>query len=132
RLSADRVLPSQPHPHIKEQHQDHYHPFLSSCLAAHRELHSFPTRRSSDLHGSGWLGKGLGRRQAFLGCQRLLPLQLPFDDAQRRSEEHTSELQSLAYFVCRLLLEKKKKRGFSESYWIASFIVECAISCART
>src|SRR5205823_6801781 len=28
--------------------------------------------------------------------------------AKRRSEEHTSELQSLAYIVCRLLLEKKK------------------------
>src|SRR2546425_9417518 len=27
----------------------------------------------------------------------------------QRSEEHTSELQSLAYLVCRLLLEKKKK-----------------------
>src|SRR2546425_7216808 len=27
----------------------------------------------------------------------------------RRSEEHTSELQSLAYLVCRLLLEKKKR-----------------------
>src|SRR2546425_7377840 len=36
------------------------------------------------------------------------------DDHQRvlrkRSEEHTSELQSLAYLVCRLLLEKKKHR----------------------
>src|SRR2546425_8670387 len=34
-----------------------------------------------------------------------------------RSEEHTSELQSLAYLVCRLLLEKKKKRikGLFES-----------------
>src|SRR2546425_9260156 len=40
-----------------------------------------------------------------------------------RSEEHTSELQSLAYLVCRLLLEKKKKiiatlfvyTGYSES-----------------
>src|SRR2546425_9467447 len=31
--------------------------------------------------------------------------------SQSRSEEHTSELQSLAYLVCRLLLEKKKKRG---------------------
>src|SRR2546425_7982070 len=30
--------------------------------------------------------------------------------ADRRSEEHTSELQSLAYLVCRLLLEKKKKK----------------------
>src|SRR5687767_15059392 len=29
---------------------------------------------------------------------------------RERSEEHTSELQSLAYLVCRLLLEKKKKR----------------------
>src|SRR2546425_7866089 len=28
---------------------------------------------------------------------------------RRRSEEHTSELQSLAYLVCRLLLEKKKQ-----------------------
>src|SRR2546425_8423454 len=31
--------------------------------------------------------------------------------ARTRSEEHTSELQSLAYLVCRLLLEKKKKRN---------------------
>src|SRR2546425_2485867 len=31
------------------------------------------------------------------------------DAALYRSEEHTSELQSLAYLVCRLLLEKKKK-----------------------
>src|SRR2546425_8896542 len=29
-------------------------------------------------------------------------------DGEARSEEHTSELQSLAYLVCRLLLEKKK------------------------
>src|SRR2546425_6152406 len=29
-----------------------------------------------------------------------------------RSEEHTSELQSLAYLVCRLLLEKKKKKKY--------------------
>src|SRR3989441_2366883 len=41
--------------------------------------------------------------------------QLPFHrDAgagpPERSEEHTSELQSLAYLVCRLLLEKKKKK----------------------
>src|SRR2546423_4338819 len=30
---------------------------------------------------------------------------------QERSEEHTSELQSLAYLVCRLLLEKKQKKS---------------------
>src|SRR2546425_2469551 len=33
----------------------------------------------------------------------------PIDGDDHRSEEHTSELQSLAYLVCRLLLEKKKK-----------------------
>src|SRR3989441_3498164 len=33
----------------------------------------------------------------------------PWIAGGRRSEEHTSELQSLAYLVCRLLLEKKKK-----------------------
>src|SRR2546425_1004677 len=33
-----------------------------------------------------------------------------FYPARKRSEEHTSELQSLAYLVCRLLLEKKKKK----------------------
>src|SRR2546429_6602453 len=31
----------------------------------------------------------------------------------RRSEEHTSELQSRLHLVCRLLLEKKKKAGYS-------------------
>src|SRR5690348_17668014 len=30
----------------------------------------------------------------------------------RRSEEHTSELQSPVHLVCRLLLEKKKKKNF--------------------
>src|SRR2546425_8573713 len=34
---------------------------------------------------------------------------VPPDATTARSEEHTSELQSLAYLVCRLLLEKKKK-----------------------
>src|SRR2546425_1314311 len=33
------------------------------------------------------------------------------DDDEARSEEHTSELQSLAYLVCRLLLEKKKAKA---------------------
>src|SRR3989441_6349548 len=35
--------------------------------------------------------------------------ELTADDVVYRSEEHTSELQSLAYLVCRLLLEKKNK-----------------------
>src|SRR2546425_5802061 len=41
-------------------------------------------------------------------------LPLRFEDPEasaKRSEEHTSELQSLAYLVCRLLLEKKKKNN---------------------
>src|SRR2546425_1909077 len=37
-----------------------------------------------------------------------LPVELGQASTVRRSEEHTSELQSLAYLVCRLLLEKKK------------------------
>src|SRR2546422_2808730 len=35
---------------------------------------------------------------------------IPLDDRQWRSEEHTSELQSRLHLVCRLLLEKKKKK----------------------
>src|SRR5687767_15910575 len=35
-------------------------------------------------------------------------IKVHFVDLLERSEEHTSELQSLAYLVCRLLLEKKK------------------------
>src|SRR3989441_7158882 len=42
----------------------------------------------------------------------LLQVHVGLDDeaALGRSEEHTSELQSLAYLVCRLLLEKKKNK----------------------
>src|SRR2546425_5883122 len=36
--------------------------------------------------------------------------------ASIRSEEHTSELQSLAYLVCRLLLEKKKKKPYNVTF----------------
>src|SRR2546425_7649633 len=44
---------------------------------------------------------GPGARAAFEDAHGGIP--------EARSEEHTSELQSLAYLVCRLLLEKKKK-----------------------
>src|SRR5687767_15726370 len=37
-----------------------------------------------------------------------------FERCTARSEEHTSELPSLAYLVCRLLLEKKKESAISE------------------
>src|SRR2546425_1835781 len=39
-----------------------------------------------------------------------IELEDPIENMGARSEEHTSELQSLAYLVCRLLLEKKKER----------------------
>src|SRR2546425_2051308 len=47
---------------------------------------------------------GLGHEQPGSVLPDRQPLHQP------RSEEHTSELQSLAYLVCRLLLEKKKKK----------------------
>src|SRR5947199_10556700 len=78
----------------------------------HRDLHSFPTRRSSDLvprlchwhstqsrNGRELQGGDFGGATDGGGV-RPTPL---------RSEEHTSELQSLRHLVCRLLLEKKKK-----------------------
>src|SRR2546425_4010099 len=52
-------------------------------------------------HAAGRAQDGRAARAAVRGqAVAALPL---------RSEEHTSELQSLAYLVCRLLLEKKKK-----------------------
>src|SRR5207253_7476710 len=98
--------------------------FYSSGV--HRVLHSFPTRRSSDLAGRGvghafrhaypadgnhspdrrrWTGRcgpGHGTRPPRRAQRRGGPL-------PGRSEEHTSELQSRGHLVCRLLLEKKKK-----------------------
>src|SRR5262245_64705136 len=47
-------------------------------------------------------------RVAQLG--RRLAASAPGDRTGARSEEHTSELQSLRHLVCRLLLEKKKKQ----------------------
>src|SRR5438045_6956054 len=41
-----------------------------------------------------------------------------------RSEEHTSELQSLRHLVCRLLLEKKKKRNTTHHARITTTILE--------
>src|SRR3712207_7656886 len=87
----------------------------------------FPTRRSSDLHGEGVRAVGGGRRGpsllgrrvgvglgeqlgadlgAHVECRALGGLENGFEPG--RSEEHTSELQSRQYLVCRLLLEKKK------------------------
>src|SRR5438067_8791484 len=71
----------------------------------HRDLHSFPTRRSSDL--------ALARGRTPIGLVTKGPMVVR--DRERpsalRSEEHTSELQSRFDLVCRLLLEKKKGKN---------------------
>src|SRR5256885_9279394 len=51
------------------------------------------------------------RRRARRPPRRHLALGI---SASRRSEEHTSELQSPCNLVCRLLLEKKKNTGFEQ------------------
>src|SRR5687767_15741640 len=77
---------------------------------------SFPTRRSSDLDvylADGSMGRAAVPSGASTGEHEAVELR--DGDKKRylgkgtRSEEHTSELQSLAYLVCRLLLEKKKQ-----------------------
>src|SRR2546425_6888689 len=76
-------------------------------------------RRGPHRNGVRWNGGGTGgghriatgqggRRRA--GIPRPPRRHPPERRADNRSEEHTSELQSLAYLVCRLLLEKKKKK----------------------
>src|SRR5438874_4513958 len=82
----------------------------------HRDLHSFPTRRSSDLTTD----PGVTCRGSL--TNEKMRYNLSFRGAagdtgsasrtilrDERSEEHTSELQSRRDLVCRLLLEKKKK-----------------------
>src|SRR5205823_15122389 len=101
--------------------------FSSHCH--HRDLHSFPTRRSSDLFGvvgdadyfksvAGvflveLLQPGhLDLAWIAIGSPEVQEKWMAFEVLKRnRSEEHTSELQSLAYLVCRLLLEKKKQKN---------------------
>src|SRR5438552_13555646 len=91
-----------------------YHLFFYGC-GYHRDLHSFPTRRSSDLRGEALRRRHV--RQPF-GESLPAPQILEAEEHQRRetgdderSEEHTSELQSPDHLVCRLLLEKKKSRN---------------------
>src|SRR2546425_7773361 len=67
-----------------------------------------PVRRGGKEGGLKAAGRPDGKRARRVAALRA--------DGERRggiaprSEEHTSELQSLAYLVCRLLLEKKKKK----------------------
>src|SRR3712207_7760777 len=62
-----------------------------------RSGRGFGAAGSLGVHGNRWGVLPL-RRSRERGCGR----------RSRRSEEHTSELQSRQYLVCRLLLEKKK------------------------
>src|SRR5262249_61688960 len=97
--------------------------FFFQSSAPHPALPSFPTRRSSDLDRTrrrpargveGYSDDGtwnvpmnpLRPTRTSQRSPRPSPWKL-FSNA--RSEEHTSELQSLTNLVCRLLLEKKKK-----------------------
>src|SRR2546423_2119003 len=57
-----------------------------------------------------------GREVVLRGTVRSLA-----EKFEARSEEHTSELQSLAYLVCRLLLEKKKKLARQSSLVCRSY-----------
>src|SRR5690606_41684846 len=101
--------------------------FPTSCPAsrAHHALHSFPTRRSSDLPHLTARSAQRMDRDAQIRLRRLLlwrettarsqdrPRSWILDNELTallaRSEEHTSELQSRENLVCRLLLEKKNK-----------------------
>src|SRR5207244_7334300 len=101
-----------------------------SAPAPPRPLHSFPTRRSSDLYtGAVSIGSTAGTATltttdstVSFGSTTTLSSNLTVSagsgnitftgavDGTKRSEEHTSELQSPDHLVCRLLLEKKKKQ----------------------
>src|SRR5690625_6042779 len=78
-------------------------------------LYSFPTRRSSDL--MGWqpvmhFFNSFPREElvAFYNAADIVwvtPLRDGLNLVAKRSEEHTSELQSRGHLVCRLLLEQQ-------------------------
>src|SRR5205814_8760481 len=110
-----------------EQHTPllYYHTSVAAVVCDsrfrnHRRLHSFPTRRSSDLVRGGPERRDAHQEIAVAENPRHHPAAVverqrsPHDHARarwwRRSEEHTSELQSLRHLVCRLLLEKKKEK----------------------
>src|SRR2546425_5865439 len=84
---------AQPDPGLHEQVPHHAAGLLRGvwrCSGRHR------SRKAAQGLGSLTKDAVRARREGSAGPER--------------SEEHTSELQSLAYLVCRLLLEKKKKK----------------------
>src|SRR5207247_4997419 len=90
--------------------------FLFYCYAAPRDLHSFPTRRSSDLRASRAVVEASHPDSSQFTPFASGPPKASVPNRtfsgyhSSRSEEHTSELQSRVDLVCRLLLEKKKKQ----------------------
>src|SRR5438552_8640824 len=80
-----------------------FHFFFFQLYGDHRDLHSFPTRRSSDLRALLCADEYTHPAHSPGPPAVVLPVM-----AYGRSEEHTSELQSPDHLVCRLLLEKKK------------------------
>src|SRR5438552_12888082 len=84
------------------------------------DLHSFPTRRSSDLTEPALRQTMNAASPAPKGATTCgLPQRFGISPGLR-SEEHTSELQSPDHLVCRLLLEKKSRTG-----WISWFALMC-------
>src|SRR5699024_12627224 len=93
--------------------------FYFHCSVAIRCLHSFPTRRSSDLllqpskgrfsQASWTVFSGAEVSGSTAACSGAACSTGSSTAVGSRSEEHTSELQSRFDLVCRLLLEKKKK-----------------------
>src|SRR2546425_8892287 len=67
----------------------------------------------ANLGNPGYTRSYRRSRRTRRGDARLSP-------PRARSEEHTSELQSLAYLVCRLLLEKKKKTQYLQTFYVFS------------
>src|SRR3712207_9246491 len=92
--------------------------FFFKCYGDPRDLHSFPTRRSSDLsHNIMFACRAWGLRATDLNQGVVYNVETAettsdpvLTNRYDRSEEHTSELQSRQYLVCRLLLEKKKQQ----------------------
>src|SRR5687767_15448663 len=76
-------------------------------------LFPYTTLFRSDAVG---VAAGLVARGAGIEGERLDHQRHRRAVARGRSEEHTSELQSLAYLVCRLLLEKKKQKSQQSDY----------------
>src|SRR5438874_1612060 len=91
-----------------------YGSFFFSCCADHRDLHSFPTRRSSDL--SIPQPPSRPRKLPRQSLQWMTSTGKVSTNSTARSEEHTSELQSRRDLVCRLLLEKKKHHEHSHPF----------------